>query len=180
MSLRKSSSRRNGSKSDVLPNPNARRRWTPAPSRVGLALMSRCTGRIDMVVSCWSAAACGWSPAPRRSRPQSPATIRLVPFPTPRKLAGREHAPHAVDRALDIVVRCPPATDADAHGALSAPGGAGEERLARAVDLGDHRIGATIVLAAMRVDESDEALVQDRLGETLGAGQPADLGDQCV
>src|SRR6266571_6385376 len=51
MSLRKSSSRRNGSKSDVLPKPNARRRCTPAPSRVGLALISRLMGRIDMLVS---------------------------------------------------------------------------------------------------------------------------------
>src|SRR5438105_11482562 len=51
MSLRKSSRRRNGSKSAVLPKPNARRRWTPAPSRVGLALTSRLTGRIDMMHS---------------------------------------------------------------------------------------------------------------------------------
>src|SRR5882762_8733265 len=50
MSLRKSSRSRNGSKSDVLPKPNARRRWTPAPSRVGLDLMSRLTGRIDIWV----------------------------------------------------------------------------------------------------------------------------------
>src|SRR5882762_7311397 len=48
MSFRKSSRRRNGSKSDVLPNPNARRRCTPAPSSVGLDLMSRLTGRIDI------------------------------------------------------------------------------------------------------------------------------------
>src|SRR5262245_48106451 len=33
MSLRKSSRRRNGSKSAVVPKPNARRRCTPAPSR---------------------------------------------------------------------------------------------------------------------------------------------------
>src|SRR5438876_10654933 len=51
MSLRKSSSSRNWSKSDVLPKPNARRRWTPAPSRVGLALISRLMGRSDMLVS---------------------------------------------------------------------------------------------------------------------------------
>src|ERR1700704_3431470 len=50
MSLRKSSSRRNGSKSDVLPKPNARRKWTPAPSRVGLALISRLIGLRDMLV----------------------------------------------------------------------------------------------------------------------------------
>src|SRR5205823_849020 len=48
MSLRKSSSNKNGSKSDVLPNPNARRRCTPAPSMVGLDVMSRLTGRMDM------------------------------------------------------------------------------------------------------------------------------------
>src|ERR1700688_2156559 len=48
MSLRKSSKSRNGSKSDVFPKPNARRKCTPAPSMVGLALMSRFTGRIDM------------------------------------------------------------------------------------------------------------------------------------
>src|SRR5579871_3257256 len=48
MSLRKSSSRRNGSKSEVLPKPNARRKCTPAPSRVGLASLSRRMGRIDI------------------------------------------------------------------------------------------------------------------------------------
>ena len=32
-------------------NPNARRRCTPAPSRVGFALMSRLTGRIDITPS---------------------------------------------------------------------------------------------------------------------------------
>src|SRR5579864_2171196 len=51
MSLRKSSSSRNGSKSFVLPKPKARRRWTPAPSSVGLALISRATGRRDMGTS---------------------------------------------------------------------------------------------------------------------------------
>src|SRR5215472_8068124 len=51
MSLRKSSRRRNGSKSDVLPNPNARRNRTPAPSSAGLDLLSRLTGRIDIVGS---------------------------------------------------------------------------------------------------------------------------------
>src|SRR5437588_8959884 len=50
MSLRKSSKRRNGSKSVVLPKPNARRRCTPAPSSVGFALTSRLTGRMDMLV----------------------------------------------------------------------------------------------------------------------------------
>ena len=34
---------------EVLPNPNARRRCTPAPSMVGLDLMSFFTGRMDMV-----------------------------------------------------------------------------------------------------------------------------------
>src|SRR5215510_7056029 len=48
MSLRKSSSRRKGSKSDVLPNPNARRNRTPAPSSAGFDLLSRLTGRIDI------------------------------------------------------------------------------------------------------------------------------------
>src|SRR6266581_1306889 len=51
MSLRKSSSRRNGSNSFVFPKPNARRRCTPAPSRVGLDLISRLTGRIDILDS---------------------------------------------------------------------------------------------------------------------------------
>src|SRR5947207_15118502 len=51
MSLRKSSNSRNGSKSVVLPKPNARRKWTPAPSRVGLALTSRLTGRMDILPS---------------------------------------------------------------------------------------------------------------------------------
>src|SRR6202034_2383195 len=40
-----------GSKSDVLPKPNARRRCTPAPSMVGLALTTRFTGRRDMWAS---------------------------------------------------------------------------------------------------------------------------------
>ena len=35
----------------VLPKPKARRRWTPAPSRVGLDLMRRFTGRMDMEIS---------------------------------------------------------------------------------------------------------------------------------
>src|SRR5499426_3625273 len=48
MSLRKSSRRRKGSKSDVLPNPNARRNRTPAPSSAGLDLLSRLIGRIDI------------------------------------------------------------------------------------------------------------------------------------
>src|SRR6185369_16274698 len=48
MSLRKSSSRRNGSKSEVLPNPNARRRCTPAPSVVGFDFTRRFTGRMDI------------------------------------------------------------------------------------------------------------------------------------
>src|SRR5579862_61776 len=48
MSLRKSSSSRNGSYSDVLPKPKARRRWTPAPSRVGLDLTIFLTGRSDI------------------------------------------------------------------------------------------------------------------------------------
>src|SRR5580698_10462093 len=51
MSLRKSSRRRKGSKSVVLPKPKARRRWTPAPSMVGLDLMTLWTGRMDMVCS---------------------------------------------------------------------------------------------------------------------------------
>src|SRR5215472_6552319 len=52
MSLRKSSSRRKGSKSVVLPKPKARRRCTPAPSRVGLALTRRLMGRMDIAFSC--------------------------------------------------------------------------------------------------------------------------------
>src|ERR1022692_2116523 len=48
MSLRKSSRSRNGSKSEVLPKPKARRRCTPAPSSVGLDLLRCLTGRIDM------------------------------------------------------------------------------------------------------------------------------------
>src|SRR4030081_211128 len=51
MSFRKSSSSRNGSKSDVFPKPKARRRCTPAPSRVGLDLTSRLTGRMDILAS---------------------------------------------------------------------------------------------------------------------------------
>src|SRR5215510_8174371 len=48
MSLRKSSRRRNGSKSDGLPKPKARRSRTPAPSSASLDLLSRLTGRIDI------------------------------------------------------------------------------------------------------------------------------------
>src|ERR1700721_182101 len=48
MSLRKSSSSKNGSNSDVVPKPNARRKCTPAPSTVGLDLISRLIGRRDM------------------------------------------------------------------------------------------------------------------------------------
>src|SRR6266403_3241540 len=51
ISLRKSSRRRNGSKSDVLPKPKARRKCTPAPSRVGLDLINRLMGRSDILVS---------------------------------------------------------------------------------------------------------------------------------
>src|SRR3954471_9922620 len=51
MSLRKSSSRRNGSNSDGSPKPKARRRCTPAPSSVGLERTSRLTGRMDMGAS---------------------------------------------------------------------------------------------------------------------------------
>src|SRR6266853_3888367 len=51
MSLRKSSRSRNGSKSDVLPKPKARRKCTPAPSRVGLDLINRLMGRSDIFVS---------------------------------------------------------------------------------------------------------------------------------
>src|SRR6266404_3923803 len=51
MSFRKSSSNRNGSKSDVLPKPKARRRCTPAPSSVGLDLISRLIGRRDIASS---------------------------------------------------------------------------------------------------------------------------------
>src|SRR5207244_576957 len=36
-------------KSDVLPKPNARRKCTPAPSRVGLDRTRRLTGRMDIV-----------------------------------------------------------------------------------------------------------------------------------
>src|SRR5678809_115035 len=51
MSLRKSSRRRNGSKSDVFPNPKARFSRTPAPSSVGLDLLRRLIGRIDILAS---------------------------------------------------------------------------------------------------------------------------------
>src|SRR5208283_620370 len=51
MSLRKSSRSRKGSKSEVLPNPKARRKCTPAPSRVGLERTSRLMGRRDILTS---------------------------------------------------------------------------------------------------------------------------------
>src|SRR5216117_3327698 len=50
MSLRKSSSNRNGSKSEVLPKPNARRKCTPAPSVVGFDLINRLIGRMDISI----------------------------------------------------------------------------------------------------------------------------------
>src|ERR1035441_4679382 len=50
-SFRKSSRSRNGSNSDVLPNPKARRKRTPAPFRVGFASISRRTGLSDIMVS---------------------------------------------------------------------------------------------------------------------------------
>src|SRR4051794_19586331 len=49
LSLRKSSSSRNGSNSLVSPKPKARRRCTPAPSIVGLDWMIFLTGRMDMI-----------------------------------------------------------------------------------------------------------------------------------
>src|SRR6185369_4867487 len=39
---------KNGSKSDVFPNPNARRKCTPAPSIVGFDLITLLIGRIDI------------------------------------------------------------------------------------------------------------------------------------
>src|SRR5215467_6212996 len=48
LSLRKSSSSRNGSNSVVSPKPKARRSLTPAPSRVGRDSMMRLTARMDM------------------------------------------------------------------------------------------------------------------------------------
>src|SRR5918992_157794 len=51
LSLRKSSSSRNGSKSLVAPNPNARRSATPAPSMVGTDCRTSLTGRMDMIAS---------------------------------------------------------------------------------------------------------------------------------
>src|ERR1041385_3223733 len=50
LSLRKSSSSRNGSNSLVSPKPKARRRCTPAPSSVGLDWMIFLTGRMDIVL----------------------------------------------------------------------------------------------------------------------------------
>src|SRR5262245_57749314 len=49
LSLRKSSKSRNGSKSMVLPNPNARRRWTPAPSIVGFDWLTRLMALMDIL-----------------------------------------------------------------------------------------------------------------------------------
>src|SRR5947207_14063860 len=46
-SFRKSSNSSNGSNSVGSPKPNARRRWTPAPSRVGRDWATRLTGRMD-------------------------------------------------------------------------------------------------------------------------------------
>src|SRR4051812_5559892 len=49
MSFRKSSKRRNGSNSEVLPKPKARRKCTPAPSMAGFALIMRLIGRKDIL-----------------------------------------------------------------------------------------------------------------------------------
>ena len=51
----------------VLPNPNARRRWTPAPSMVGCDSLMCLTGRMDMTLLCTLDA---------RARPQDTAAGR--------------------------------------------------------------------------------------------------------
>src|SRR5512145_1015034 len=66
-SLRKSSNSRNGSKSPVFPNPNARRSFTPAPSTVGVAWMIRLIGRMDMALPPRST-----TPGPGRGFPAEP------------------------------------------------------------------------------------------------------------
>src|SRR5882724_5830400 len=116
MSFRKSSSSKNGSKSDVFPKPKARRKCTPAPSRVGLDFASRFTGRMDM-----------WPPAKgkgervkakgeragvkakgkwiRRKRKALPSVF-LYPFPfTPFPLPAVTRA-----SALEVQLALPPAT----------------------------------------------------------------------
>jgi hypothetical protein len=45
--VRKSLSSSKGSNSSVSPEPNARRSFTPSPSRVGMASTMRFTGRMD-------------------------------------------------------------------------------------------------------------------------------------
>src|SRR5262249_56589792 len=52
-SLRKSSRSRNGSNSEVVPKPKARRSLTPAPSTVGCDCTMRLTGRMDMEGALW-------------------------------------------------------------------------------------------------------------------------------
>src|SRR6266849_9287228 len=66
MSLRKSSRRRNGSKSDVAPKPNARRRRTPAPSTVGLAFTRRFTRLVDI-----GSPFCSWRDIAGARRPEA-------------------------------------------------------------------------------------------------------------
>src|SRR6185503_17320518 len=66
LSLRKSSSSRNGSNSLVSPKPKARRRCTPAPSMVGLDSMIFFTGRMDMTLSPFVRTEC-WFKLRRRS-----------------------------------------------------------------------------------------------------------------
>src|SRR5215470_3150080 len=78
MSLRKSSRSRNGSNSDVLPNPNARRSRTPAPSSAGLDLLSRLTGRIDIFRS----------PTQKGVPPHETMIISKLPRPDERAGAG--------------------------------------------------------------------------------------------
>src|SRR5882724_8948844 len=83
MSLRKSSSSRNGSKYEVLPKPKARRRCTPAPSSVGLDLISRLMGRMDIVSISDE----------RRSEGGTPGNSLIGTLPHPALVASRTCRP---------------------------------------------------------------------------------------
>lgn len=85
------------------------------------------------------------------------------------------------DDAVDIFGRCAPVDDADAHGALGAPGGAAEEGFAAGVDGGDDGVGSGVVVgvggAGARVEEAHEALIERGLPEHFDAGQIAEAFD---
>src|SRR5579862_1279859 len=89
-SLRKSSSRRKGSKSAVLPKPKARRRCIPAPSIAGLALTRHFTARIDML-SLRRVHRCRYAPRERPTIADGGGILRHTVGPLNATLACEGH-----------------------------------------------------------------------------------------